>query len=101
VERVNPPSFPTLYCHKAEALALKRASLTRECRERIRGNDPVYVFGSRHVYEDLPFAQLIDHFDAIESAGYSVSLSGLHYCARGFPGNKEKPSRGGLFLERI
>jgi alditol oxidase len=28
----------------------------------------------QYVYEDLPFAALKDHFDAIESAGYSVSL---------------------------
>lgn len=28
----------------------------------------------QYVYEDLPFAALQDHFDAIESAGYSVSL---------------------------
>jgi alditol oxidase len=28
----------------------------------------------QYVYEDLPFAELKDHFDAIESSGYSVSL---------------------------
>jgi xylitol oxidase len=28
----------------------------------------------QYVYEDLPFAALKDHFDAIESSGYSVSL---------------------------
>ena len=28
----------------------------------------------QYVYEDLPFADLQDHFDAIESSGYSVSL---------------------------
>src|ERR1700720_1982802 len=28
----------------------------------------------QYVYEDLPFAELRDHFDAIKSSGYSVSL---------------------------
>jgi xylitol oxidase len=28
----------------------------------------------QYVYEDLPFAEVKDHFDAIESSGYSVSL---------------------------
>lgn len=28
----------------------------------------------QYVYEDLPFSSLKDHFDAIESSGYSVSL---------------------------
>jgi xylitol oxidase len=28
----------------------------------------------QYVYEDLPFVELRDHFDAIESSGYSVSL---------------------------
>ncbi|MFZ3340846.1 MAG: hypothetical protein WA213_08190 [Terriglobales bacterium] len=41
------------------------------------GNGTISVkeLKSEHeVYEDLPFAELRDHFDAIESSGYSVSL---------------------------
>jgi alditol oxidase len=34
---------------------------------------PSYMM-KQYVYEDLPFAELKDHFDAIESSGYSVSL---------------------------
>ena len=34
---------------------------------------PSYTM-KQYVYEDLPFAELKDHFDAIESSGYSVSL---------------------------
>src|ERR1700722_10368660 len=36
----------------------------------------------QYVYEDLPFVELRDHFDAIESSGYSVSL---------FTGRKNQP----------
>jgi alditol oxidase len=34
---------------------------------------PSYMM-RQHVYEDLPFSELKEHFDAIESSGYSVSL---------------------------
>jgi xylitol oxidase len=35
--------------------------------------EPTYAV-RQYVYEDLPFAQMKDHFDEIQSSGYSVSL---------------------------
>ncbi len=34
---------------------------------------PTYTV-RQYVYEDLPFSQMADHFDAIQASGYSVSL---------------------------